>query len=166
MTSLSILFSKLNRTTDRAVWDPPDMSKCLRTVDFDDLENITVTVGKLSIWVFIWVLFARENKSTLKSTFNGICPQTTQQTLWTWLRIYWGNKPIWMMLRWTLCLKSCLRSLRLEFWPQTCPAALLTLFQISVISQLIPPKSLTSKYSNRHFVHACIMIQLVLTGHN
>ncbi|XP_077092321.1 adhesion G protein-coupled receptor G4a [Siphateles boraxobius] len=37
-------FCKLNRTTDRAVWDPPDMSKCVRTVDFDDLENITVTV--------------------------------------------------------------------------------------------------------------------------
>ncbi|KAK7138087.1 hypothetical protein R3I94_013655 [Phoxinus phoxinus] len=36
-------FCKLNGTTDRAVWDPPDMSKCIRTVDFDDLENITVT---------------------------------------------------------------------------------------------------------------------------
>jgi len=68
ITSLPILFSKLNGTTDRAVWDPPDMSKCLRTVDFDDLENITVTVGKLSIWVFNWVLFVREDKSTLKST--------------------------------------------------------------------------------------------------
>lgn len=52
ITSLPILFSKLNGTTDRAVWDPPDMSKCIRTVDFDDLENITVTVGKLSIWGF------------------------------------------------------------------------------------------------------------------
>ncbi|CAM4613824.1 unnamed protein product [Leuciscus chuanchicus] len=37
-------FCKLNGKTDRAVWDPPDMSKCIRTVDLDDLENITVTV--------------------------------------------------------------------------------------------------------------------------
>ncbi|XP_026135220.1 adhesion G-protein coupled receptor G4 [Carassius auratus] len=37
-------FCKLNGATDRAVWDHPDMSKCIRTVtDFDDLENITVT---------------------------------------------------------------------------------------------------------------------------
>ncbi|XP_051716971.1 adhesion G-protein coupled receptor G4 isoform X1 [Ctenopharyngodon idella] len=36
-------FCKLNGATDRAVWDPPDMSKCIRTVDFDYLENITVT---------------------------------------------------------------------------------------------------------------------------
>ncbi|XP_067312692.1 adhesion G-protein coupled receptor G6 isoform X2 [Pseudorasbora parva] len=36
-------FCKLNGATDRAVWDPPDMSKCIRTVDVDDLENITVT---------------------------------------------------------------------------------------------------------------------------
>lgn len=53
ISSHSILFSKLNGATDRAVWDPPDMSKCIRTVNFDDLENITVTAGKLSIWVFI-----------------------------------------------------------------------------------------------------------------
>ncbi|XP_016423388.1 adhesion G-protein coupled receptor G2-like [Sinocyclocheilus rhinocerous] len=37
-------FCKLNGATDRAGWDHPDMSKCIRTVsDFDDLENITVT---------------------------------------------------------------------------------------------------------------------------
>ncbi|KTG31771.1 hypothetical protein cypCar_00016465, partial [Cyprinus carpio] len=35
---------KLNGATDRAVWDHPDMSKCIPTVsDFDGLENITVT---------------------------------------------------------------------------------------------------------------------------
>ncbi|XP_016101205.1 adhesion G-protein coupled receptor G2-like [Sinocyclocheilus grahami] len=37
-------FCKLNGATDRAAWDHPDMSKCIRMVsDFDDLENITVT---------------------------------------------------------------------------------------------------------------------------
>ncbi|KAK2891191.1 hypothetical protein Q8A67_013834 [Cirrhinus molitorella] len=37
-------FCKLNGATDKAVWDHPDTSKCVRTVsDFNDLENITVT---------------------------------------------------------------------------------------------------------------------------
>ncbi|XP_055034439.2 adhesion G-protein coupled receptor G4 [Misgurnus anguillicaudatus] len=39
-------FCKLNGATDRAVWDPPDMSMCMTTVSgFDDLENIEVTVN-------------------------------------------------------------------------------------------------------------------------
>ncbi|KAI7801946.1 putative G-protein coupled receptor 112 [Triplophysa rosa] len=39
-------FCKLNGETDRAVWDPADMSMCMTTVsDFDDLENIEVTAN-------------------------------------------------------------------------------------------------------------------------
>nr|XP_021336868.1 adhesion G-protein coupled receptor G4 isoform X1 [Danio rerio] len=39
-------FCKLNGATDKAIWEAPDMSKCLKTVsDFGDLENITVTPG-------------------------------------------------------------------------------------------------------------------------
>ncbi|XP_051506022.1 adhesion G-protein coupled receptor G2 [Myxocyprinus asiaticus] len=42
----AIRFCKLNGATDRAVWDHPDVSRCVRTVsDFVHLENITVTAN-------------------------------------------------------------------------------------------------------------------------
>lgn len=60
-----IPFSKLNGA-DKAVWDDPDMSKCVRTdSDFDDLENITVTAGKLLIWVFICDYLLKKTQAQL-----------------------------------------------------------------------------------------------------
>lgn len=51
MPCIYLAHSKLDDSTDTAIWDPPDLSMCEKVMtDIEDLESVTVTPSKCFIF--------------------------------------------------------------------------------------------------------------------